>query len=172
MRTKAQKQEDLKKGRELLQKSQTLVFMDFTRVPTQALRTLRNELKAVGAKLFVIKKRLLDILLKERGISFDTKAHKLSLGTIFSAGDVEKVSGPVYKFFAGMEVPEGGAKDMWVKHIVGGYDVKGKAAVPAEKIVFIGQLPSREVLLSQLLGMLAAPLRGFMYLLQEKSKKQ
>lgn len=171
MRTKTQKQEDLKKGRELMEKSQALVFVDFTKVPTQALRVLRTELKAVGAKLFVLKKRLLGLLLKEKGIDFDTKAHKLSLGAIFATGDIEKVSSPIYKFFAGMEVPEGGAKDVWVKHIVGGYDVKGKAAVPAEKIVFIGQLPSREVLLAQLLGMLVAPLRGFMYLLQEKSKR-
>ncbi|MEK9180060.1 MAG: 50S ribosomal protein L10 [Patescibacteria group bacterium] len=172
MRTKAQKQEDLKKGRELLEKSQALVFVDFTKVSTQGLRKLRADLKAANAKLFIIKKRLLSLLLKEKGIEFDTKAQKLYLGVVFSESDSEAVSGPVYKFFAGLEVPEGGAKDMWAKHIIGGYDVKAKAPVSAEQIVFIGKLPPREVLLAQLLGMLAAPLRSFMYLVQEKSKQQ
>lgn len=171
MRTRAQKEESLKKAGELLEKSQALVFVDFTSVSTQALRNLRKELKTIGAKLFVLKKRILGLLLKEKGIGFDVSLHKLSLGAIFSESDPEKVSAPVFRFFSSLEVPEGGAKDKWVKHIIGGYDLKNKNAVPAEQIIFIGKLPPREVLLAQLLGMLAAPLRGFMYLLQEKSKQ-
>lgn len=170
MKSKAQKQEELKKGKELLEKSQSLVFVDFSNVPTAQLRKLRQELKAVGAKLFIIKKRLLNILMKERGIDAGAVANKLSLGTIFSEGDIEKVSGPVYKLLAGMEVPEGAAKDVWVKHIVGGYDISGNASIGAEKIIFIGKLPPREVLLAQILGMFAAPLRSFLYILDQKSK--
>jgi ribosomal protein L10 len=35
----------------------------------------------------------------------------------------------------------------------------------------IGQLPSREVLLSQVLGTIAAPLQALLYLLEQKSKQ-
>lgn len=171
MKTKLQKTEDLKRGKELLDKSQTLIFVDFTAVPTSALRNLRKDLKSVGAKLFVLKKRLLNLLLKEKGVAFDTAAQKLSLGTIFSSGDVERTSSIVFKFFAGLEIPEGGAKDVWVKHIIGGHDLKVNSSVSAEQIIFIGKLPPREVLLAQFLGMLVAPLRSFMYLLDQKSKK-
>jgi hypothetical protein len=40
----------------------------------------------------------------------------------------------------------------------------------AEDVVYIGKLPPREVVLAQLLGMLAAPIRSFLYILDEKSK--
>lgn len=170
MKTKAQKADELKKGKELFQKSHVLIFSDFTKMSAENMRKLRKELKTAGAELLVIKKRLLNLILKETGIDFDLTQFKSSIGTVFSSGDAEKISGPVYTFFSKLEVPEGQDKAMWVKHILGGYDVKGKAPIDAQQIVFIGKLPPREVLLAQLLGMLAAPLRSFMYLLQEKSK--
>src|SRR3989344_3851924 len=171
MKSKAQKTEELKEGRELLKKSQVLVFTDFTNLPAEDMRRLRRELKTVGANFLVLKKRLLNILLKEAGINFDARQFKLSLGTVFSEADVEKISLPVYKLFASLAVPEGGAKDMWVKHILGGYDLKGTVAEDAAQIVFIGKLPPREVLLAQFLGMLASPIRSFLYVLDQKSKK-
>ncbi len=171
MKTKIQKQEELTKGKELLAKSRVLVFTDFTNLPTSDLRNLRKELKAVGAKFLVIKKRLLNLLFKQADIDFDVKQFKFSVGTVFSEGNVEKISIPVYKLFASIEVLEGGAKDMWVKHILGGYDIKNKKFIEPSEIVFIGKLPPREVLLAQLLGMLAAPVRSFLYLLDQKSKQ-
>jgi len=171
MKSKLQKQEELKKGRELLAGSNTVVFTDFTKVSAENLRKLRSELKKGGANFLVIKKRLLNILLKEKGIDFDVKQFKLSVGTLFSEADAEKVSGPVYKFFAALEVPEGGAKDLWVQHILGGYDLKNKTAVDASQIIFIGKLPPREVLLAQLLGMLASPIKSLLYVLDQKAKR-
>ncbi len=170
MKSKAQKTEELKQGKELLAKSQVLVFTDFTNLPAEDMRRLRRELKTVGANFLVLKKRLLNILLKEAGIDFDVRQFKLSLGTVFSEADIEKISLPVYKLFASLEVPEGKAKDMWVKHILGGYDLKNKVAVDATQIVFIGKLPPHEALLAQLLGMLTAPIRSFLYVLDQKSK--
>lgn len=170
MKSKTQKQEELKKGKELLSKSRLLVFTDFTKVKAEDLRRLRRELKKVGANFLVIKKRLLALLLKERGADFDTKQFKLSMGTIFSENDLEKISGPVYKFFSTLEISEGMEKDMWAKHILGGYDLKNKNLIDALQIVTIGKLPPREVLLGQFLGTLVAPFRSFLYILSEKSK--
>jgi large subunit ribosomal protein L10 len=171
MKTRAQKGEELKKAKALLDKSQGLIFTDFTKISAEDVRKLRNELKKIGANFLVIKKRLLGLLLKERGIDVDLKQFKTSVGTIFAEKGTEAIAAPAFKFFSGLEVPEGGDKNMWVKHLLGGYDVKNNLPVDAAQVVYIGKLPPREVLLGQLLGMLASPIRSFMYLLDQKAKR-
>ena len=172
MKTKAQKTVELAKAKKLLDKSQALIFTDFTKVSAEDIRKLRIELKKLGANYLVIKKRLLGLLLKEQGIDVDLKQFKISVGTIFSEKGPDSVAGPAFKFFSGLEIPEGGDKQMWVKHLLGGYDMKAKSAMDAAQVVMIGKLPPREVLLAQVMGMLTSPLRSFMYLLDQKSKSQ
>lgn len=171
MKTKTQKGEELKRGRELLEKSKFLVFMDFTNVSTEALRKLRQEIKDSGADFLVIKKRLLNLLLKEKGSDFDVRRFGFSVGTIFSPTEIEKGSNSAYKFFSTLEVPDDAEKNFWVSHILGGYDFGKKAFVEAEEIVRLGKLPPREIMLAQLLGTFIAPIRSFLYLLNEKSKR-
>lgn len=170
MKTRAQKEIELAKARALFEKSEALIFADFTKITAENLRKLRIELKKSGANFLVIKKRILGILLKEKGIDVDLKQFKTSVGTIFSEVDSEHIAGPAYKFFFGMEVPEGAAKDVWVKKILAGYNITSGTAMTAEDVIYIGKLPPREVVLAQLLGMLAAPIRSFLYILNEKSK--
>ncbi len=170
MKTRAQKEAELANAHELFDKSEALIFADFTKITAENLRKLRTELKKSGANFLVIKKRILSILLKEKGIDVDLKQFKTSVGTIFSEVDSEHIAGPAFKFFSGMEVPEGEAKDVWIKKILAGYNITGKTPMDAEEIIYIGKLPPREVVLAQLLGMLAAPIRSFLYILDEKSK--
>jgi large subunit ribosomal protein L10 len=170
MKTRAQKEQELSNARELFEKSQALIFADFSKITAENLRKLRMDLKKADASFLVIKKRILAILLKEKGIDVDLKQFKTSVGTIFSVADSEHIAGPAFKFFSGMEVPEGAAKDVWIKKILAGYDIKTNAAMDAQQIIYIGKLPPREVVLAQLLGMLAAPIRSFLYVLSEKSK--
>jgi large subunit ribosomal protein L10 len=171
MKTKAQKSEELKKAKLLLDKSEAMIFADFTKIKAEDVRKLRMELKKSGASFLVIKKRLLGLLMKEKGITADLGKFKTSVGTIFAEGATDTVAGPAYKFFSGLEIPEGAAKDVWIKKILGGYDVKSNAEMEASQVIAIGTLPPREVLLAQLLGTIAGPVRAFMYLLDEKSKK-
>ncbi len=171
MKTKAQKGEELAHARELLAKSKGLIFADFTKVTAEDTRKLRRELLPVGAKFLVIKKRLLKIALKEKGIEANLEPYKTSIGTVFSENDLEAAAGPVYRFFKGLEVPEGQPKDTWTKHLVGGYDARTNVVVDSAQVIMIGNLPPREVLLAQLLGMLAAPIRSFLYVLDQKSKQ-
>lgn len=171
MKTKAQKSEELKKAKELLAKSQALIFADFTKVSAEDIRKLRAELKKVNGNYLVIKKRLLGLLLKEQGLDANLKQFKISVGTIFSEKGVDSVAGPAFRFFSGLEVPEGGDKNMWTSHLLGGYDLAGKMPLDATQVVAIGKLPPREVLLAQVLGMFTAPLRAFMYIVDQKSKR-
>jgi large subunit ribosomal protein L10 len=163
MKTKVQKQSEIKRGAELLDKSSALVFADFTKVATEDVRKLRRELQKDGSKFLVIKKRLLNVILKEKGIDFDVRRFKLSVGTVFAQSGIEEVSAPVVKFFKAMKLEK--------EKVLGGYDIKKKAFVEAGDVIMIGQLPSREVLLSQLVGQLAAPLTSLLYVLSERSKK-
>ncbi|MBI4085596.1 MAG: 50S ribosomal protein L10 [Candidatus Liptonbacteria bacterium] len=171
MKTRTQKGEELKTGKKLLEKSQVLVFTDFSKVGTADTRKLRQQLKEIGAKYFVIKKRLLGLLLKEQGIEIDTKALGPQLGTIFSESDIEKSSAPVYKFFYGIGGDTKAGREESVKKILGAYDIKNRNFIEAKDIVFIGQLPPREVLLGQLFGMIAAPISSLLCILKEKSKR-
>ncbi|MGC9968571.1 MAG: 50S ribosomal protein L10 [Minisyncoccia bacterium] len=171
MKTKAQKGEELKKAKAMLDKSQALVFADFTKISAENVRKFRMELKKQGANFLVIKKRLLALLLKERGIDTDLKQFKISVGTIFAENGTEAVAGTAFRFFSGLEVPEGGDKNTWVKHLLGGYDVKAGAPMDATQVVFIGKLPPREVLLAQLLGMISAPVKSLLYILDQKAKR-
>ena len=170
MKTKVQKGEELKKAKELLAKSQSLIFADFSKITAEDVRKLRGDLRKEGMNFLVIKKRLLGLLLKERGIEADLGQFKTSVGTIFADENIEKSSGPAFKFFSGLALPDGAAKDLWIKHLLGGYDMKTSVLISADQIIYIGKLPSREVLLGQLLGMLSAPIRSFLYVLDQKAK--
>ncbi len=171
MKTKARKQEELAKARGLFEKGGSLLFADFSKIGTEDARKLRMELKKNGAALLVVKKRLLGILFKEKGIAgADLSRFKVSVGTLFSPKGTEAAAGTAYKFFAGLEVPEGGDKNMWVSHLLGGYDLSANMPVDAATIAMIGKLPPREALLGQLLGMIAAPIRSLLYVLNERAK--
>ena len=63
--TKAQKTKQIQDAAVELKKSRTLVFVDFTGTSVEGLRKLRADLRAEGATMKVVKKRLLKIALKE-----------------------------------------------------------------------------------------------------------
>lgn len=164
MKTKAQKTEELKKGKALLAGSQLLIFTDLTKVSTEEMRRLRRELKNIGVNLLVIKKRLLGILLKEKGIEFENGKFKMPVATIFSSISIDRASAPIYKFFKTLNLEK--------EKILGGYDLTVKRFIEANEVIAIGGLPPREVLLSQLVGQLAAPLTSLLYVLQVKASAE
>ena len=159
--TKAQKETAVEAGKSELEKAKVLLFADFAGSKVEELRELRQTLRATGAKFQVLKKRLLKIALQQKGIDFDPLKFEGQVGTIFSAGEISDVVGPAYKF----------SKDHAGFKLLGGLDVEKKEEVSFETIQMIGSLPSREILLAQLIRALTAPLRGLMYILSEKSKQ-
>ncbi len=166
MKTKAQKNEELEKGRKLMESAQAVLLIDFSKVRTKDLKNLRQELKKSGNPMLVIKKRLLGLLLKEKSVELQGGEFKAPMGAIF-ASSLEQAAGSAYRFFSGLEKEK---KIEGVK-IMGGYDLNTKELIPQQQLVFIGQLPPREVLLAQLFSMIAAPIRSFLYVLDQKSKQ-
>ncbi len=171
MKTKVQKREEINKAEAMLKANNAMVFVNFTKVPTEDVRKLRREISASGGSTLVIKKRLLNVLMKEKGIDLDIRQYDSSVGTIFSPKGLEEASSPVFKFFNGLGGTDKEAKISAMEKILGGYDLSSGLAVDAKTVMFYGQLPPREVALTMVLGMLVAPLRGFMHVLNEKAKQ-
>lgn len=167
MKTKAQKVEQIKEVLELLKKSRTLVFSDFTGVNFEELKKLRKSLKAENDILEVVKKRLFRVALKNNSTDFNPEQFDSQLAVVFSQRDLPSAAGTVYKFYR--ELLTQSKKERF--KILGAYDLANQKYLDAAETKFIGQLPPREVLLAQLVGMLAAPIRMFLYVLSEKSKQ-
>lgn len=163
MKTKDQKKEIIKEAEKLISENGNAVFVDFTGIADESLKGLRNNLREKGATTKIIKKRLLRVALGNKKVEFNPEQFDAQVATIFSKGELLEVATPVYKFFK--EHEKEGFK------ILGAYDLAGKNFVEADMVKMIGQLPSREVLLSQFIGMLQAPMKMFMYVLDQKSKQ-
>ena len=158
MLTKEQKKQQIEESKDIIKNNKFLVFIDFTKTGVEDLKKLRRILRESGAKLKVIKKRLLNIAFKDGGFDFESQ-----VGTVFSSSDIQDIASSVYKFSNEIKNKE--------FKILGGYDLSAKNFLDAEFVNMIGRLPSREVLLSQLLGVLQGPMKKFMYILDQKSKQ-
>ena len=159
--TREQKKNIVELGKEELKNSKTVLFADFKGSSVSDIGILRKSLRDSNAMMIVIKKRLLRIIVSESNIDVDPSKFEGQVATIFSRGDISSVAGPVYRF----------SEEYGSLNILGGVDVEGKVEIPRETMIKIGALPPREVLLGYIVGSIAAPLRGLMYVLKSKSEK-
>jgi large subunit ribosomal protein L10 len=157
MLTKEQKKGIIESEVENLKKRRSMVFIDFTGVKTGDLNSFRKTVRDAGGELKVIKKKLLRVAFERVGVDFNPEIFESQVGTVFSDDEIFTIAGPVYRFQA--------AK------IIGGYDLGEKRFVEAEEVIALGKLPSKEVLLGQLVGMISSPIRSFMFVLKERASK-
>lgn len=157
MLTKNQKKEIIENSVNDLKNSQSVIFIDFTKVKTGDLNAFRRIIREAGGELKVVKKKLLRIAMKESGIDFNPEIFESQVGTIFSKEEIFAIAQLAYKFsFA---------------KILGGYDLGVNRFIPAQEVIILGSLPSKEVLLGQLVGMIASPIRSLMFVLKARSSK-
>lgn len=165
MKSKQQKIKEVDDSRKLLEKSQSLVFVDFSKTPVKEMTGLKRSLDGSKSVFKVIKKRLLNLVLKEKNIPVNMEQFQSQLGTVFSPKEISEPAGIVYRFFKGRE------KDLPEFKMLAGFDVSLGRLFGAEEIKRIGGLPSKEILITQFLFMLNAPMRSFVYVLSEIGKK-
>lgn len=165
MKTKQQKIQDVKEGGELVGNSKALVFVDFSKTPANEMNRLRAALATANSSMKVLKKTLLGIILKEKGINVDATQLAGPVGTIFSPAEISESAGIVARFKKGNEGALAEFK------MLAGYDMATSRFYDAVQIVQVGNLPPREVLLAQLVGMIAAPVRSLLYALNQVSEK-
>jgi len=165
MKTKAQKIKDVETGSSLVGGAKSIVFVDFSKTPTKDITVLKNSLDAISGKYRVIKKRLLGIVFKQKDVQVDTKQFGSQLAGIYSKKEISEPAGIVFKFI------KDHGKDFAFK-MVGGYDLATNIFFNEADIKAIGQLPSREILLAQLLEMLNAPTKSLVYTLDQIAKSK
>lgn len=165
MLTKDQKKQSVSASAKSIQDSQTVVFVDFTKVKMDDLKKLKRSLREVGASFKVLKKRLLNIALQRAGISLDVLKFAGPTGVVFSPGDITSVASKIHAFARTV-------KDKTAFKVLSAYTASDKSEMSAEQFIVIAKLPSREILLAQVVGMMASPIRGFMYVVDQLSKKQ
>lgn len=167
MLTKKQKSEVIDRGIIDVGKSKTILFGDFSRVKVSELSNLRRDLRKIGAKFQVIKKRLLRIIFEKAGIDFNPEQFESQVGTIFSDKDISDAAQAAYKF---SKTTIGEDKKERFE-ILGGLEIASKTFLDAAHVKAVGALPPREVLLGQLLGTIIGPTRALLYVLDQKSKQ-
>ncbi len=161
MKTKEQKIRDIERGTADLKNSKTVLVLDFTGTPVGRLNDLRRAARGAGGVFRVVKKRLLKLVFGKENIDFEPKNFEGQAGVVFSPQEVYETSSLIYKSVEGTDTFK----------FLGGFDIGGKKFIEGEEIVKLGRLPGREVLLGQLVGMIAAPLKMFMQALNEKAKR-
>ena len=167
-KTKNQKIKAVEEGIAALNRSDNLILVDFTGLSVNKINELRGQIRAGGGIFKVIKKRLLKIIFDKQGVPFDPNKFEGQTGIVFSPKDISETSSLVYKFSQSEAGPPSAEKKSL--KILGGFNVKAKNFIESDFIIKLGSLPSREVLLAQFVGLLASPIRMFLYVLKEKSQ--
>ncbi len=160
-KTKAQKTKAIEEGLKGLKNSEAIILADFTGLKVNDLNAFRKSLKTLDIGFKVLKKRLLKIIFEKEGIKFEREKFDGQTGVIFSPKDLIETSNIAYKF----------SKNKEAFKIVGGFDIKEKKFVEADFIKRLGQLPNREILLTQLVVMIGTPIKKLLFVLNEKAKR-
>ena len=174
MKTKQQKKEGLKELQGKLAKAKIAVFTSFAQ-PAQAgqqgqkgmnvtdMGTLRKSLRPLDSEYSVEKKTLLDKAIKsERSGLKETPVFSYpgSIGVTYGYGDPFSVLRALYQF----------SKKNQALKLYGGF--MGEEFLDGVKIIELAKLPTKEVLLGQLVGMLSYPIRSLAVVLQQTALKK
>lgn len=140
MLTKQQKAKIIEELKEKIEKNSAVLMVDFTGLKVADLESLRNELRKQGIELKITKKTLVQKMLSHSAINFNVFSFPGSVGLIFSPEEGIEASKITYKFSSGKKEPK--------LKILGGFI--NKKFFSAEGIIELAKLPSKEILLSQL----------------------
>ena len=145
--------------KERVKNAKSVVLVDYKGLTVEQDTALRNKFRANGCDYRVYKNRLIKIALDELGIDLDAKYFD---GPTALATSAEEVVAPAKIVFDG----ENEYKVMKAKC---GY-IEGKF-MEYNEVKKIASIPSKEVLVAQLLGMLQNPIRSLAVVLDQAAKK-
>src|SRR3989344_5283512 len=129
------------------------IFSDFHGVSVAKAQALRHILKKTDAEYKVAKKTLLDRALNKLGLGTKTQEFKGEIGVAFGYGDEIPPAKTLFKF----------SKENDTFKILGG--ILGSRILSDKEVVALARIPSREILIGQLLGTLQSPMRGLVSVL-------
>ena len=165
MLTRQQKSQQIDESIKELQKSESLILVDFDKLPTADLKNLRLLLREFSGKFKVVKKRLLKIAFQRANVAVDPTQFASQVGTILVPADLYSVAGKIYKFIKDLAKSK---KDLKVLTV---FDLKNKKTISVEEFNAIAKLPSREILLAQVAMMLTMPMKKLLVVLNGRKDK-
>lgn len=171
MKTKSQKKEELKRIETELPKSKITIFTTFARAGEKGLsvaqmQELKRALRPLKSRYMTAKKTLLEMAMRDlKYDGVDVYAMAGSLGLVMGPKDgsedvINAVAKKLYEF---------GKKNQSLQFF--GALIDGKF-IDRSAFVALAQLPSREVVLSRLLGMMTYPVRGLAVVLDQIAKQK
>ncbi len=144
-----------------LQDTSGLIVLDYKGLDVDAMTGLRRQIKEAGSEIKVAKNTLLRIASSESGYDALNEHYTGQTAVTFVDGDPAQAAKVLTKF---MKEYKKGKPDA-VCQIKGG--MLETQVLGVEQLEELGNLPSREVLLGQLVGLLASPMRGLVTVLSE-----
>jgi len=145
-----QKEQLVKAYGDRLARSQVLIWSSYAGIGFSQFAALRDQLRAAGAEGVVVKNTLMRIALEQAGLPTDIEFMKGPNLVTFVYDNVASATKAVVDF---------SRMQQEAFAITGG--LVGSRAADAEQIRSLTTLPSREVLLAQVLGGIQAPISGF-----------
>jgi len=156
--TKVQKTKQIDSIKEKVSKQKSIIFVDFSKVPSKDLFSLRKSLKEAGCDLKVAKKTLVRIAFGQSNISFWNKI-KASI-----PGQLALVLG-IKDEIAPARISNTFAKTQENFKILGG--IFEKRFIDKERVLFLANIPPRDELLSRLVGSLSSSIASFVRVLDK-----
>ncbi len=156
--TKEKKQKIVEELSQNIDNQKIIIFTSFKGVKNKDLSVLRKELKPFLSNLTVAKKTLMKLSFEKKGLNVDYDALKDEAAVIFGFKDEIAPAKTVFEF--SKKNPE--------IRIIGG--VLGGSFRSAEDIIELAKIPSREELLTRLVGTIQSPISGFANALQGNIK--
>jgi large subunit ribosomal protein L10 len=156
--TKEQKTKQINDIKEKVANQKSMVFVDFAKVPSKDMFGLRKSLKEGGCNLKIAKKTLVRIAFGQSNISFWNKIKAVVPGQLALVLGIEDEIAPA-------RIANIFAKTHENFKILGG--IFEKRFIDREKVLVLANLPTRNELLSKLVGSLASSMTGFVRVLDK-----
>jgi large subunit ribosomal protein L10 len=155
---------------ERLSQSQAMILTDYRGLTVAQISEVRRNLREIKASFQVVKNTLFERVLEQSGVQVKTEPLQGPLAVAFCMGDPQ----PVAKALLGI------AKETDILQIKGA--ILGNRFLGPEAVKNLAELPPREVILAQLLGtvqgpmsdlvgIITAPLRELVQVLQGRSEQ-
>lgn len=148
MLTRTQKEKIVEELSEKFKRAKIALFSDFHGVAVSRAQALRRLLKKDAAEYKVAKKTLLDRALEKAGIGLKTKELQGEISVTFGYGDEVTPAKALAKF----------NKENETFKLLGG--IMGERVLTGKDVLALAKLPTRDILIAQLLGTLQSPIRG------------
>jgi large subunit ribosomal protein L10 len=156
--TKQQKTKQIEDIKAKVSNQKSIIFVDFNKVPSKEIFSLRKSLKEAGCNFKIAKKTLIRIAFGQSNISFWNKIKSSIPGQLALVFGVEDEIAPA-------RISNQFTKTQENFKILGG--IFENRFIEKERVLELASIPSRNELLSRLVGSISSSMSGFVRVLDK-----